>query len=299
MEDNDLIKMDRGYPSIPSAVRLTRSGTPYLQAPGLALLAKPTLNMQGMQDFLDGFGPEAGFSAYLADPPGDLHKGELLCKIAGQLCYLSLGERCTKNAEAQRYFDHIKASGHGSVLEHANYTFLFYGISRSQTHEIVRHRAGYAFSQVSQRYVDGSRLRFVERPEYQDDLALHRAFEDRIDRLAQEYRRIGDRLLEKQQAGDSLLSAEARTDARKKVNQAARSVLPNETEAPLVMTANVRAWRHFIEMRAHPAAEVEIRALAFRAYLCLKAVAPLLFSDYRVARLPDGTYSVETAWRKV
>src|SRR5579859_8182555 len=102
-----------------------------------------------------------------------------------------------------------------------------------------------------------------------------------------------------QKAGAALLSGEARTDLRKKVQQAARSVLPNETEAPIVVTGNVRAWRHFLEMRASPHAEIEIRALAFHAYLCLSAAETLLFEDYRIVALPDGTYGVETEFQKV
>ncbi len=167
------------------------------------------------------------------------------------------------------------------------------------THEIVRHRAGVAFSQISQRYVSGKVLRFVERPEYQDDAELHAAFEQRIDQAAADYDRIAGALLERQKSGSEILSAEARTDLRKKVQQTARSVLPNETEAPIVMTANARAWRHIIEMRANPHAETEIRALAFRAYLCLAAVEPILFGDYRITAFPDGTYGVETDHPKV
>ena len=96
-----------------------------------------------------------------------------------------------------------------------------------------------------------------------------------------------------------MLSGEARTDLRKKVQQTARSVLPNETEAPIVVTANARAWRHIIEMRASDHAETEIRALALRIYLCLVAVEPILFEDYRLVAFPDGTFGVETDFPKV
>ena len=108
------------------------------------------------------------------------------------------------------------------------------------------------FSQLSQRYVSGRALRFVERPEYQQDGELHQQFLQRIERAAGEYASITNRLLEMQQAGVNILSAEAKTDLLKKVRQGARSVLPNETEAPIVTTANARAWRHVIEMRASP-----------------------------------------------
>jgi thymidylate synthase (FAD) len=142
-------------------------------------------------------------------------------------------------------------------------------------------------------------LRFVERPEYRSDEQLHAQFLQRINRAADEYAALTSRLLEMQQEGVSILSAEERTDLRKKVQQCARSVLPNETEAPMVVTANARAWRHFIEMRASPHAEIEIRELAVRVFLCLRRTDSVLFDDYTVELLPDGTYTVKTLFEKV
>jgi thymidylate synthase (FAD) len=142
-------------------------------------------------------------------------------------------------------------------------------------------------------------LRFVERPEYRSDEQLHAQFVQRIDRAASEYNSLANRLLEMQQAGSAILSAEERTDLRKKVQQCARSVLPNETEAPIVVTANARAWRHFIEMRADAHAEIEIRELAVRIFLCLQRTDPVLFDDYTIEQLSDGTYTVKTPFKKV
>jgi flavin-dependent thymidylate synthase len=213
-------------------------------------------------------------------------------------CYMSFGPRRTKNENAAAYFERLTSAGHGSVLEHASFSFLLYGISRSVTHELVRHRAGAGFSQVSQRYVSGAVLRFVERPEYQEDEGLHRLFEERTDRAAAEYEEMADRLLERQEGGASTLTADYKTDARKKVQQTARSLLPNETEAPMVFTGNVRALRHIVEMRADAHAESEIRNLAVRIFLCLRQSDPILFGDYRIGELPDGTFTVTTEHRK-
>ncbi|HZT44101.1 MAG TPA: FAD-dependent thymidylate synthase [Chthonomonadaceae bacterium] len=291
-------RVETGFPVVPAPSYATERGTPYLRTPGVALLARPQVAIENLADFLGGFNPDLNFAQYLDDPT-PLPPAAQLCKAAGQICYASFGPKRTMNADAVRYFQNMKESGHGSVLEHAVFSFLFYGISRSVTHELVRHRAGFGFSMISQRYVSGRVLRFVERPEYQGDAELHARFEQRIDMAAEEYEEIAERLLQQQKAGSALLSGEARTDLRKKVQQAARSVLPNETEAPIVTTANVRAWRHFIEMRANPHAEIEIRALAFRVYLCLAAVEPILFGDYRITALPDGTFGVETDFPKV
>jgi thymidylate synthase (FAD) len=276
----------------------TKTGLVYLREPGVAVVSVPNVNLTGMQGFLDGFPPELGFSDYLKDPT-PLLPSESLCKTAGQLCYLSFGPNRTVNELANQYFQNVKESGHGSVLEHANVSVLMWGISRSMTHELVRHRAGFGFSQVSQRYVGGRTLRFVERPEYADDEFLHGLFEDRIERTQREYEGITDYLLQKQKDGSEILSAERKTDLRKKVRQAARSILPNETEAPILVTGNLRAWRHFLNMRGSEHAEVEIRRVAFETYRCLYQVAPVLFGDFEVTQFSDGTHGLKTPFPKV
>ena len=287
-----------GFTALHSPVQHTPGGTPYMVRPGVAVLARPQFNMEALPGFLEGFDPSLKFAEYVNDPT-PLPDGAQLCKVAGQVCYMSFSPKRTFNDHAEQYFNNLKSSGHGSVLEHANFSLLLYGISRSVTHELVRHRAGFSFSQLSQRYVSGRMLRFVERPEYQDDEELHAQFLQRIERVAGEYAALTNRLMEMQQEGVNILSAEVRTDLRKKVQQCARSVLPNETEAPTVMTGNARAWRHFIEMRASAHAEIEIRALAVRVFLCLRKVDPVLFSDYSIQHLSDGTYAVSTEYNKV
>ena len=116
----------------------------------------------------------------------------------------------------------------------------------------------------------------------------------------QEYADIAEKLLAlNKKRARRFFPLKMKTDLRKKVQQTARAVLPNETEAPIIVTGNARAWRHFLEMRANPHAETEIRALAFRTYLCLASVEPILFGDYEVLSLKDGTFGVQTAYVKV
>ncbi len=285
-------------PAIDAKVFLTPKGTPYLQEPGVVLISVPEVDLSGMRTFLSGFDSTLQFDKYLDDPV-ILPPPERLAKVAGQICYASFGPNRTWNSEADKYLRNIKSSGHGSVLEHIVLVVLLYGTSRSLSHELVRHRAGAGFSQASQRYISGKVLRFVERPEYRDDPELHQMFLERIDTAAAAYARLSEMLLERQKSGKTILSAEARTDLRKKVQQCSRSLLPNETEAPLVMSANIRAWRHIIEMRANQHAEIEIRELAYRIYKILRQAAPLLFDDYEEKELPDGTHAVETPYLKV
>jgi thymidylate synthase (FAD) len=287
-----------GFPYLHSEVFHTERGTPYLKRAGVVMIAKPDVSIEALRPFLEAFGADLDFAQYLDDPT-PLPSAAQLSKTAGQTCYASFGPKRTYNENAKRYFDNQREGGHGSVLEHAVFSFLCYGISRSNTHEIVRHRAGTAYSQLSQRFVSGRVLRFVERPEYQQHPSLHKRFEERIDGAAQEYEHVADELLALQHEGDERLSAEVRTDRRKRVQQTARSVLPNEAETLLVMSANVRAWRHMVEMRTDEHAESEIRDLFFRIYLCLRKAEPILFGDYDVVSYPDGTHGARTNWRKV
>ncbi len=287
-----------GFPAVHSETCITDGGTPYLKHAGVVMLAKPQVSTEGLRPFLEGFDPDLGFPGYL-DDPGELPPAAELLKVAGQTCYASFGPKRTLNSGAAKYFGNQMQGGHGSVFEHATFSFLCYGISRSNTHEIVRHRAGTAYSQLSQRYVSGSVLRFVERPEYRDVPALHKRFCERIDAAHREYHEVADELLALQDSGDLQLAGERKTDRRKRVQQTARSVLPNEAETILVMSANVRAWRHMVEMRTDAHAETEIRDLFARIFLCLREAEPILFGDYSVEPFPDGTYGARTDWRKV
>lgn len=290
--------VDCFFPSINPDVNISHGGARFLKSPGVAVIGAPMVNISGLKGFFDGFPEELEFSDYLKDPVF-LTPSETLCKTAGQICYLSFGPTRTKNEEAAKYFDNIKSSGHGSVLEHANVSVLWWGISRSLTHELVRHRAGFGFSQVSQRYVGGKTLRFVERPEFQEDEYLHRLFISRIERTAKEYEDLTEYLLEKQKSGNEILSAERKTDLRKKVRQTARALLPNETEAPVVITANLRAWRHFFNMRVSEHAETEIRRTGFETFRCLFPLAPAIFNDFEMIHLGDGTHALKTPYPKV
>jgi thymidylate synthase (FAD) len=212
------------------------------------------------------------------------------------MCYLSLGPKRTWNADADAYFENIRKQAHGSILEHANISLAFWGIPRSLTHELVRHRAGFAYSQVSQRYVDGTRLRFVMRPEFIGHPELEQHFVSWVDDVVVEYDKRAELLLK---VMGPTLAKLTPTERRKAVNQAARSCLPNETEAPIVVTGNVRAWRHYLNMRGSQAAEPEIRALAVRVLVCLYQISPMLFQDFSIQKDDTGRIFLHTAYPKV
>lgn len=292
-----IAKSQMGYPAIHASVFHTAAGTAYLRQPGVVITAAPRTDISGLRTFLEGFAPELNFPAYLDDPT-PLPDATALIKTAGQACYASYGPKRTLNDHADRYIDNILSSGHGSVLEHSNYSLFIYGISRSLTHELIRHRAGMAYSQLSQRYVSGKVLRFVERPEYAADAQLHAEFETDIDHAAKRYADTTERLLELQTKGSQIMSADQKTDLRKKVQQAARSKLPNDTETFAMVTGNVRAWRHIINMRANEHAETEIRQLAVNIYRVLSDLDPMLFADMELVPHHDGTYVVKAKYPK-
>lgn len=276
-----------------SPVLKTAAGTPYLRQSGVALVARTVSNLGDAADFIDGMGFGDG---YLQDHSHNrLTDGVALAKFAGQLCYLSLGEQRTKNADAQKYITRILQQGHGSVLEHVHYSLLLYGVSRATTHELVRHRH-HSPSQVSQRYVAGRHLRFVETPESASNEELHVEFERSIDEAAAAYARREAIILRRR--GIDTISAT--TAQRKAVRQEARRGLPNETEAPILLTGNVRAWRGLIDQRSSAGADAEICRLAWRCFVMLNNVEPMFWADYEErVRDEDGLPYVETPYKKV
>jgi thymidylate synthase (FAD) len=216
---------------------------------------------------------------------------EYISEIAGRICYMSFAR--PRPGGNKNYLDHILQVGHGSVLEHAVWNFIFTGISRSCSHELVRHRAGWAYSQLSQRYVDESVAEYVEPDVIAGDPELHALWLEAIGHAHRAYVRLVEKLAEKYQ------SEPDKTLRRKLARQAARSVLPNATETKIFVSANARALRHFIELRASRHAEVEIRKLAIAVLRIMQKEAPNLFSDYELVPLDDGTVEANTPHRKV
>ena len=257
------------------------------------VLNRPSIDEKEVERFLSDVGidwkSDAGSAA------------EILCEVAGRVCYMSFAKPRPGGVAA--YLQHIKESGHGSVLEHAVWSLLITGVSRSLTHELVRHRAGFAFSQLSQRYVDESNAEFVEPDIIASDPELHAVWLEATQKAREAYVILSD-LLEKKLAQRSFLQRWLARDAtstekRKVARQAARSVLPNATETKIVVTANARAWRHFLEQRGSRYADYEMRKLANCILDVLLREAPYLFGDYRRVALEDGTYEIVTDYRKV
>jgi thymidylate synthase (FAD) len=212
----------------------------------------------------------------------DATGGQALAEFAGRACYQSWSKPIPATATNAGYLDHILQVGHLSVLEHSTATFYITGISRSVTHELIRHRH-FSFSQLSQRYLPATGPEVVEPAVIAADPALHDIFTAAAAQSAEAYTALLTALEER------AATAPDGTLARKQARQAARAVLPNATSTAIVVTGNYRAWRHFIGMRATEAADVDIRGLAVALLVQLQALAPNVFADFRVSVLADGT----------
>lgn len=260
------------------------------QDASVRIVYEPKVYLVGMQvvadaeleRFLDDHG-----SVWETDAPD---AAERLCEAAGRLCYMSFGKGRKTNAE---YLGNIIGVGHGSVLEHAIWNFIVTGVSRSLTHELIRHRAGFGYSQLSQRYVDESEADYVEPPSIAEDPELHAIWLEAIAQSQAAYCKLVDGLAAK------FSSVEQATLRRKLARQAARSVLPNACETKIFVTANARALRHFIELRGDEHADIEIRALAVQMLRILQEHSPNIFGDYEIVKLSDGTEIARTPNRKV
>lgn len=260
--------------------------------PTTTILREPKVYLVGRQQV-----DEAAISAFLGDhdvarwSTDTDEAGEKLVEIAGRLCYMSFARPRPGGNNA--YIGHILEVGHGSVLEHAVFNLIIAGVSRSFTHELVRHRAGFGYSQLSQRFVDESECSFVEPDAIADDPELHAIWLRAIEQSQASYRALADGLAAR------FASIEDKTLRRKKAREAARSVLPNATETRIFVTGNARALRHFIEMRGDAAADAEIRKVALAVLRLLQAESPNLFGDYTIVDLPEGGQSATTSHPKV
>ena len=222
---------------------------------------------------------------------GESTDGERLAEFAGRLCYMS--QRNPANRNTRDYLENIKKQGHGSVLEHANYSLLLEGISRSLTHELVRHRAGFAYSQLSQRYVDESAAQFVMPPAVIGDAALENAWLVQMANALDTYVSLVEQLMTRYSWVDD------KVHRRKMAREAARGVLPNSTETKIVITGNARAWRTMLELRSGEAAELEIRRMAVAVLRVLQQEAPAFFSDFDIYTAADRREAGRILYHKV
>jgi thymidylate synthase (FAD) len=187
----------------------------------------------------------------LAITPG----AEKLIESAGRTAYLSFGRR--GEGSERRFIRMLLKNRHYSVLEHASATFRISGVSRAMTHQLVRHRLC-SFTQQSQRYVNEKGFQFVEPESIRANPEAHSRYLEHMESARRAYAGL-------QQMGIR--------------NEDARFVLPNAVESQLVVSANLREWRHVIELRCRPSSQWEIRQVTGEILRLLKRHVPTAFED--------------------
>jgi thymidylate synthase (FAD) len=250
--------------------------------PQVFLIARPSIDVEGMRGYLESVGGESWLERRLGEGP---NPGELLIEFGGRACYRSWEPGLNPNVSRVRtdrgeYFENILRSQHGSVLEHANYSFALRNVSRVFTHELVRHRAGSAFSQESLRYVRLTDIGFRIPP----------ALEPVRDQVVS----LVEQLEEFQVSAAEALGLDEEGvpfSVKKEVTSALRRLAPIGLSTDIVWTANVRTLRHVIEMRTAPGAEEELRLVFGQVADLVRREVPSLFQDFH--REPDGSWVPE------
>ena len=247
-----------------------------IEQPKVYLVAKTQLVQEGLDAYLNDIGnpdwePEPGVS-----------DGENLVEAAGRICYRSWQPYDPEKPEAtnpnvsqvrrgnERYLANVLKSGHGSILEHVNMTFICRHVSRVFTHELVRHRAGMAYSQESLRYVRLDDLSFWMPEAARKNPAAKEKFESVIDFLENTQKELAD-IFDIHDSSDFT--------EKKHLTSMFRRLAPIGLGTSIMVTGNLRAWRHIIGMRTSPAAEEEIRIVAGQIADLCKREYPNIFQD--------------------
>lgn len=191
---------------------------------------------------------------------------DTVAEFAGRSCYNSWLRTNQATRENADYLANIRSQRHLSVLEHGSATFYIEGVSRSLTHELIRHRH-FSYSQESQRFCKlDPDIKFVVPPNAMDEIHLRLA--DAWARAMEAYVEICD-----------MLSTSSLT--LKQQREIARAVLPNMTPTHITMTGNHRSWLEFIDKRMSPAADAEICLLATTIAKLLVRIAPNIYADVK------------------
>jgi thymidylate synthase (FAD) len=245
--------------------------------PNLYIIARHAL-AEGVEEFLTREGTKWRRSDKAS-------AAELIAEFAGRICYMSFGPKQSPRTNAD-YLTNLISQEHESVLEHVTWTFLLTGVSRAFTHQLVRHRPGFAYSQLSQQYHDESGAQFIEPHLLRNYPKAFEAWSAAMRAAGAAYARI---LSELEGERFGLIPDGNKKEIARAVKSAARSVLPNATETKIVVSANVRALRHFLRVRGALTGDEEMRAVSALIYEMLKTEAPAFVADFECRQLADSS----------
>ena len=220
--------------------------------------------------FLD----DAGAPGWDTDAMTD---AETLTEFGARLCYMSFDDKLNPNLTARpakSNEEYIQGSiighRHGSVLEHATVSILLRNVSRIVTHELVRHRAGTAFSQESGRYVRVQELELWQPECIASNPEAQAVFKRAEQQALENYREL-----------ERIFDINNQPFARKKeLTSAMRRILPEGRPTNILVTANHRAWRNIIEQRTAEGAEAEIREVFIAVAERLRMNFPAIYADW-------------------
>ncbi len=242
------------------------------------VVGRPQFDIVEFLGFLNGSGMD-----WRRSP--EAREAEEVIEAAGRVCYMSFGSNQSDRSNF-RYIRNLIEMGHESVLEHVNWSFVITGITRALSHQLVRHRVGFAFSQLSQQYHDESDAEFAMPVEIEGNPGAEAAWNRAISTAKEAYLEILQAL---SQEAEASIGAMNRRELRRAIRSAARSVLPGCTETTLFMTANARALRHFFTVRGGIPGDREMRDVAVELFRAVTKEAPAVFFDFEVTKLPDGS----------
>lgn len=205
---------------------------------------------------------------------GEVGTPESVAVFAGASCYVSYDNKAGRT-DAEYIRNSIVEHGHLSVIEHVNVSFGVTNLPRSVQMEVIRHRAGSAYSFISQRFVNTEGDFIVPPILRQAGMESSRdAFENACINLYQEYEELMSEI-----KGEYSDEDVAGTLKRKRQKEAARALLPNAIASSGVITYNARQLRHVIEMRSDQHADASIREFAEALYIAAREVVPYVFQD--------------------
>lgn len=227
------------------------------------------INETGVEQYLKDSENKDFLKSMQAARQAGLTSAEILCSMFAKLCYKSLTLGHNPNVSRLRDIeDNIRNChdvGHGSVFEHVWFNFIAADCSRIFTHELVRHRAGTAFSQNSGRFIRLDKIDIVFDPILEP-----------IRQLCEEKREYDEQWYRK--AVEAIgLPAMKNFDRKKKVTSALRRFAPNGQSNEIGFSLNLRSIRHTVMARTSRHAEWEIRKIFEQVYLLLKDKHPTMF----------------------
>jgi thymidylate synthase (FAD) len=219
---------------------------------------------------------------------------EKLVSAAAKLCYSRVGVdgiMDNLNGEnTEKFLNMLMDIGHESPIEHVSFTFAVEGVSRTLTHQLVRHRIA-SYSQQSQRYVRLEQFEYVVPPSIDSIPEAREVYIKAMKEDQKAYNKLVDILIEKHM--NSLVEKgnnpeRAKKAAEKMAIEDARYVFPNACETKIVFTMNARTLYNFFRHRCCNRAQWEIRQMADEMLREVRRVCPILFKNIGPSCISDS-----------